>query len=159
MNGPIKTGLPIGWGPEGSWTQVLLSPNWGAPPFWHMGGFTSQKLSKLHGLRVFIKVSSHKHAQLWTQSPAPLCSPEDKEWTWKFQTFILTGFFWRSVPILKQSRGSQTPAMSSTNKKKLITPKSSKVLDALVLGTRVKNRILEQEMFLVPLSLRKLQGF
>lgn len=72
-----------GW--EGSQAQELLFPlSWGYASSGHVKRSPTQ-LFKPCTLGIFLETLSHRHDWLLTPSSAPLPSPEDGEWSWKFQ--------------------------------------------------------------------------
>ena len=73
-----------GW--EGSQAWKLLSPlSWGYAPFGHVKRSPTQKLFKPRPLGIFLEALSHRPDWLLTPYSAPLPSPEDGGWSWKFQ--------------------------------------------------------------------------
>lgn len=112
---------------------------WMCSPTW--------KHSEAHGSEFFMEVSSWRDDWLldwlFTQSPAPLPSLEDRiGWDFKFQASNHNlVFFWRPAPILKLSRS--LPRVSTLGKKKKCSycPGISKLSRSSVSGTRGRDQI------------------
>lgn len=141
---------------EESGVQELLSPqSWGLPPSRLADVLLARKLSKPHTLGVSMKASSRRHNGLLTLLPALSSLWKMEDGAGSSKLLIIAWSIWYQPP----HRSPLKVVLLGQEQLHCYHPGNPKGFRSHVSGTRVKDQILEQMIFLTSLTLRKLQVF